>query len=105
MPRCALCETDQPKLIKLAGHEVCPECLERVSYDLDSRSRGQRKVRKVVDDKEIAGVCGGLADSMNMDRDTFRLLTALVAIFTGFVPVLVAYLVLAWYLPSETEAV
>lgn len=103
MPNCSICETAQPSLIRMGKQEVCQSCLEDVSAEVAARGHDSRKIMKIRKGKEIAGVCGGLADSMNMDRDTLRIIVALAAVFTGFFPILIAYLVLAWVLPTEPE--
>ena len=54
-----------------------------------------------VTDKKIAGVCGGIAEYMELDSTIVRLLTVIVAIATAFFPVFIAY-VLAWIIiPSK----
>ena len=54
----------------------------------------KRLMRSSVDSK-IAGVCGGIAEYMDVDSTVVRLVWVLVSFFTGIVPGVVAYLV-AW---------
>lgn len=46
-------------------------------------------------DKKLGGVCGGLAEYMNVDSTVVRLATIVLAVITAGFPVLIAYL-LAW---------
>ncbi len=48
-------------------------------------------------DKKIGGVCGGFAEYFEVDSTIIRVMTALLAIVTGVIPFLIAYLV-AWML-------
>jgi phage shock protein PspC (stress-responsive transcriptional regulator) len=46
-------------------------------------------------DKKIAGVCGGLAEYMEIDPTLVRLVAVVLGVITGVVPFLIAYLI-AW---------
>jgi phage shock protein C len=46
-------------------------------------------------DKKIGGVCGGIAEYMELDPTIVRLLTVVLAIITAVIPVLIGY-ILAW---------
>jgi phage shock protein C len=46
-------------------------------------------------DKKIAGVCGGLAETYNIDPTLIRLAFVLTALATAVIPALVTYIV-AW---------
>jgi phage shock protein PspC (stress-responsive transcriptional regulator) len=46
-------------------------------------------------DKKIAGVCGGMAEYMEVDPTIVRLFTVVLAIVTAVFPVLIGYL-LGW---------
>ncbi len=52
---------------------------------------------------EVFGVCQGIAQWRDLPVDPIRLAVILLAVFTGFVPVLVIYLLLALILPVEPE--
>lgn len=54
-------------------------------------------------DKKISGVCAGLAEYGDLDPTLMRVLFTLVTIFTGVVPGLLAYIVLALIMPSRGE--
>ena len=46
-------------------------------------------------DKKLGGVCGGIAEYMDLDPTIVRLLTVVLALITAVIPVLIAY-ILAW---------
>ncbi|MFH5881383.1 PspC domain-containing protein [Liberiplasma polymorphum] len=58
------------------------------------------------DDKNmmIAGVCSGLAEYTDMDASLVRVLTFLLAVFTGG-GVVIAYIVMALIIPSKSVLV
>lgn len=53
----------------------------------------------------FAGVCGGIAEHFSADPFAVRLLTVLIAVFTGVFPVVFLYLVAAIFLPVEVGGV
>jgi len=65
-------------------------------------STGPRRLRRSRNDRYVGGVCGGVADYLNMDANLVRVLTVVLTLFTG-VPV-VAYLVALFLLPEEDVA-
>jgi len=46
-------------------------------------------------DKKLFGVCGGVAEYMDVDSTVVRVVTVILAIVTAFFPVAIAY-ALAW---------
>lgn len=54
-------------------------------------------------DKKIGGVCGGIAEYMDLDPTLVRLLTVVLALITAVIPVLVGY-VLAWIIIPRAPA-
>jgi len=64
----------------------------------------QRRLMRSRRNRMVAGVCGGLADYLNVDPTIVRLLWALATIFPGTLPVgLLGYL-LAWIIIPEEPA-
>ena len=59
-----------------------------------------KKLYRSVSDKKIAGVCGGLADYLNMDPTVIRVVWALLS-FWG--PGLLAYIVCALVIPEKPD--
>jgi phage shock protein C len=55
-------------------------------------------------DKRIAGVCGGIAEYFNVDPSAMRLLWALLTIFSGIFPGVIAYLVAMLIMPVKLDA-
>ena len=53
-------------------------------------------------DKKVCGVCGGLAEYLNMDVTILRLIMAFLVLFWG--AGLLAYFVAALVIPNEPEA-
>lgn len=54
-----------------------------------------KRLYKSRTDSKIAGICGGLAEYLEVDSTVIRLATVLAACFTAFVPVILAY-ILGW---------
>lgn len=52
-------------------------------------------------DKMISGVCAGVANYLNIDPTLVRVIYAVLAVFTAFVPCLILYIVLAIVIPQE----
>ena len=52
-------------------------------------------------DRMLAGVCGGLAEYMQMDVTMVRLLTVLIVLFTAVVPGVIIYIVGAMVIPEK----
>lgn len=57
-----------------------------------------KRLERSTTHKIIGGVCGGVADYLNMDATLVRILTVVISLFTG-VPVLV-YLVALFVMPQ-----
>jgi len=51
-------------------------------------------------DRKIAGVCGGVAEYFEIDPTVVRVLWVLLVVFTGFIPGVLAYLILWAIMPS-----
>lgn len=58
-----------------------------------------KRLERSRSDKVVGGVCGGVADYLNMDPTLVRVLTAILTIITGGVPILV-YLVMLFVMPE-----
>jgi phage shock protein PspC (stress-responsive transcriptional regulator) len=52
-------------------------------------------------DRMLAGVCGGLAKWLEFDPTALRIVFALGSLFSGIVPGMVVYFILAVIMPSE----
>ncbi len=60
-----------------------------------------RKLYRSRDERIVAGVCGGLADYLNMEVGLVRVLFVVLTVLTGFGVGLVAYAVGALAVPEE----
>lgn len=61
----------------------------------------QKKLYKSSRDKKLCGVCGGLAEYLNMDSTIVRIITVLIALAWG--TGLLAYLIIALVMPYDYE--
>jgi phage shock protein C len=92
--QCAACQKE------IAGDShFCCYCGAR-----QAAARGARKLMRSVMDKKIAGVCGGMADYFGLDPTLLRIIWAFVALATGLVPGIAAYLI-AWFLMPQAPFV
>lgn len=60
----------------------------------------EKKLYKIEEGKKIDGVCGGIAEYLNVDPTLIRLIWALVSVFAG--AGIIAYLVCAIILPKKS---
>jgi phage shock protein C len=58
-----------------------------------------RKLYRSTSNRQLAGVCGGLAEYFNLDPTIVRLLFVLLALVTAIFPVLLVYLILWIVIP------
>jgi phage shock protein C len=61
----------------------------------------ERRFLRSKTNRVLAGVCGGIAEYYGSDATAVRLLTVLIAVFTGIVPLLFVYLVAAIVVPER----
>ena len=62
-----------------------------------------KKLYKIEEGKVIAGVCGGIAEYLNLDPNIVRLLALVIAIFSALFGAIIAYIVMACILPSKSN--
>lgn len=62
-----------------------------------------KKFYRSTKDKKIAGVCGGLAEMMDADPTLIRLGVVFIGFITGFLPVIVTYLIAWWIVPLNAN--
>lgn len=62
-----------------------------------------KKLYRSRTDRILGGICGGLADYLNIDPSAIRLIWLLVVIFTGFVPGLLVYIIALFIIPSHQQ--
>lgn len=54
-------------------------------------------------DKMLAGVCGGIAEYLDVDPTLIRLIYVVLSFMSAFVPGVIAYLILAVVIPKRTD--
>ena len=60
-----------------------------------------KKLYRSSSDRMIAGVCGGLAQYLEVDSTIIRLVAALVTFMTGIFPVGLVYIVAIYIVPEK----
>ena len=63
-----------------------------------------KRLYRSVKDQKLGGVMGGLGEYLNVDPNIVRLLAVVIWVITGFIPLLIAYLVAWMILPEEETA-
>lgn len=63
----------------------------------------KKRLYKSTRDKKICGVCGGIAEYLNIDPTVIRLITALIALAWG--SGVLAYIILAFVMPDDNEII
>jgi len=63
-----------------------------------------KKLYRSSTDKMLTGVCGGLAEYFEIDATLLRLVWVLVAVFSGFAPGTVVYIIAALIMPLRPES-
>jgi phage shock protein C len=83
----------------------CKHCGEFLSPSVSSpeTNLASRRLTRSVTDCKLSGVCGGLAVYANMDPTLIRLLSALAILFTGVLPGVIAYIIMALVIPKEGD--
>ena len=73
----------------------CPVCGARIG------TTPPRPLRRRRSDEKLAGVCSGLAEYFDMDPTLMRVLYIVASLFTGVVPGLILYVILALVIPGD----
>lgn len=60
-----------------------------------------QKLYRSRSDKKIAGVCGGIAEMIDVDPTIVRLVIFVLAIATGLIPFFIGYIVAWWIVPAH----
>ena len=59
-----------------------------------------KKLYRSLTDKQLTGLCGGIADYIGVDSSVVRLLWIAVTVLTGFMPGLIGYVVASMVVPK-----
>ncbi|ARK32058.1 PspC domain-containing protein [Halalkalibacter krulwichiae] len=54
-------------------------------------------------DRKIAGICGGLANYMNIDATLVRLLAVILFFVSGVFPFIIGYIIAVFIIPNEED--
>ncbi len=60
-----------------------------------------RRLYRSRQNRTLAGVCGGIAEYYGSDPNAVRLVTLVIGLFTGIIPMVVLYLVAALVIPED----
>ena len=61
------------------------------------------KLYRSESNKKIAGICGGISEIMDADPTMVRLAAVAIALITGCIPCIVAYLIAWWIIPTHRD--
>lgn len=59
------------------------------------------RIYRTVDDRVVAGVCGGFAVRLGIDPSLVRIAYAVIALLTGILPAVILYVIAAAVIPEE----
>ena len=62
-----------------------------------------KRLYRSTKDRKIAGVCGGIAEHLDVDPTIVRLIAVVFALATVVFPFLIGYLIAWWVVPLEGE--
>ena len=62
-----------------------------------------KKLTRSLSDRQVAGICGGLGEYMNVDSTILRLALVFLGFITAFVPLLITYFIGWAIIPEEEE--
>lgn len=60
-----------------------------------------KKLYRSQTNRQLCGVCGGLADYINLDATVVRLLVIVIGLCTAIVPLLLFYIIAAVVIPED----
>ncbi len=61
-----------------------------------------KKLYRSESNKMIAGICGGLGELFQVDPTILRLIIAFVGIITGFIPLVIVYIIGWMIIPTSS---
>lgn len=61
----------------------------------------ERRLTKSKNDRRICGVCGGIAEYIDVDPTVVRVMVAILAVCSAVIPVFFVYLLAAMIMPSN----
>ena len=91
---CTQCGKELPGSVNF-----CSQCGRETPESLGRRARARKKLYRSRYDRKISGICGGLADYMDVDATLIRVLAVASVLFSGGLT-LILY-VIAWAIVEE----
>jgi phage shock protein PspC (stress-responsive transcriptional regulator) len=79
-----------------------PEFVYRITVIL--KENHMKRLYLSVTDKKLGGVCGGIAEYMDLDPTIVRLVTAVLGLITGVIPFLIGYIIGWIVIPRKPAA-
>lgn len=77
--------------------------MEKKSPTFDLKSFKEKRIKRSVDERMITGICGGTAKYFLVDPFIVRIITVILDVLTGFIPIIILYILLIWIIPLDTE--
>ncbi|WP_227937295.1 PspC domain-containing protein [Alkalihalobacillus deserti] len=62
-----------------------------------------KKLFRSQEDRKIAGICGGLAQYINIDATLVRLIAVILFFATGLFPFVIGYIIGVFIIPNEED--
>lgn len=62
-----------------------------------------KRLYRSTSDVKIFGICSGIAEYLTIDPTVIRVIYLTVTVFSGLVPGVVVYLLLAWIIPQRSK--
>lgn len=59
-----------------------------------------RRLYRSIEDRKIAGVCGGIGEMLNVDPTLIRLITVILAVWTLIFPTVIVYFAACLFMPN-----
>jgi len=66
-------------------------------------SNNQKQLKRSLNDRMLAGVCGGLAQYLGLDPSLVRIVYAILTVFTAFAGVIIY--ILMWIIVPEEKSI
>ncbi len=79
--------------------------MEKQSGKIEIMKTYNKRLYKSTDNKVISGVMGGLGEYFDIDPVVFRVAYSAFSFFTGIIPGILAYIIMAIVMPSQPKVI